>query len=258
MSLFAEGTLEKLRIIPCQMADFSDLDPQNEKAYSVLINPETVNEKYEVKYNETSSPGSTSAELKFDKVLPQTYDLDLVFDGTGLLTDDNSLGTNMLGNIASDLTGLDLVEEPESVPDQIKKFKEVVLEYDDNVHQPRYVVLIWGQTDKDALFKGRLTNLDITYTLFHPDGTPLRAKAKATFKQSITVADQNSEKSNNSPDLTHVRIVKEGDTLPLMTHRIYGDSKYYLEVARVNNLKNFRSLEVGSKIIFPPIDKTVA
>ncbi len=212
-----------------------------------MLNPETVTEKYEVKYTETTPHGSTSAELKFDKILPQTFDLNLVFDSTGILTDDNSLGTSLLS-----------FEEPESVPDQITRFKSVVLKYVGEVHQPRYVALVWGATDEDKLFKGRMTNLEVNYTLFKPDGTPIRAKAKATFKESITIEDQNNEKKDNSPDLTHVRTVKEGDTLPLMTHRIYGDPKYYMEVARVNGLKNFRNLEVGSKIVFPPIDKSLA
>ena len=244
---FAEGKLEKLRIIPCEEANYADLTIDHPDAYEVMLNPETVTEKYEVKYTETTPPGSTSAELKFDKILPQTFDLNLVFDSTGILTDDNSLGTNLLS-----------VEEPESVPDQITRFKSVVLKYVGEVHQPRYIALVWGATDEDKLFKGRMTNLEINYTLFKPDGTPIRAKAKATFKESITIEDQNNEKKDNSPDLTHVRTVKEGDTLPLMTHRIYGDPKYYLEVARVNGLKNFRNLEVGSKIVFPPIDKSVA
>ena len=244
---FAEGKLEKLKIIPCEQADYSDLDIDNDEAYEVMLNPETVTEKFEVKYTDTSGSGATSSELKFDKILPQTYDLNLVFDSTGILSDDNSLGTNLIS-----------FEEPESVPEQIERFKAVVLNYVGDVHQPRYVVLVWGATDGEKLFKGRMTNLEINYTLFQPDGTPIRAKAKATFKESITIEDQNSEKKDNSPDLTHVRTVKEGDTLPLMTHRIYGDSKYYLEVARVNKLRNFRNLEVGSKIVFPPIDKSVA
>jgi nucleoid-associated protein YgaU len=62
--------------------------------------------------------------------------------------------------------------------------------------------------------------------------------------------------NNSSPDLTHIRMVKDGDTLPLMSFRIYGDSKYYLEVAKANNITNFRKLTVGRKIFFPPIEKT--
>ena len=64
------------------------------------------------------------------------------------------------------------------------------------------------------------------------------------------------EENNHSPDLTHFRIVKKGDTLHLMCFKIYGDSKYYIQVAQVNKLGNFRNLAVGSEIFFPPFDKT--
>ncbi len=41
-----------------------------------------------------------------------------------------------------------------------------------------------------------------------------------------------------------------------MCYRIYGDPKYYLEVAKVNGLGNFRFLKPGTDLIFPPIEKT--
>jgi hypothetical protein len=34
-----------------------------------------------------------------------------------------------------------------------------------------------------------------------------------------------------------------------MTERIYGDSKYYLEVAKVNGLINFRQLNQGRTLL---------
>jgi nucleoid-associated protein YgaU len=49
--------------------------------------------------------------------------------------------------------------------------------------------------------------------------------------------------------------VREGDNLPLLTYRIYGNAELYLEVARVNKLINFRRLRVGSRVAFPPVDK---
>jgi nucleoid-associated protein YgaU len=63
------------------------------------------------------------------------------------------------------------------------------------------------------------------------------------------------EENNSSPDLTHYRVIKKGDTLPLMCYRIYGDSKYYIQVAKANKLSNFRHLKEGEEIFFPPIAK---
>jgi nucleoid-associated protein YgaU len=92
--------------------------------------------------------------------------------------------------------------------------------------------------------------------LFNPDGKPIRAICKVTIRQVTDEEQRVLEENNSSPDLTHFRVVKKGDTLPLMCFKIYGDSKYYLQVAAVNKLSNFRNLSTGTEIFFPPFDKT--
>ncbi|MGR9053652.1 MAG: LysM peptidoglycan-binding domain-containing protein, partial [Gammaproteobacteria bacterium] len=64
-----------------------------------------------------------------------------------------------------------------------------------------------------------------------------------------------ARESLSSPDLTHARMVLAGDTLPLMTERIYGTSKYYLRIAQINGLDDFRNLKPGSMLVFPPLEK---
>jgi nucleoid-associated protein YgaU len=105
------------------------------------------------------------------------------------------------------------------------------------------------------LFKGRCTGLNIAYKLFNPDGAPIRAICKVTFKEFKEENLRVAEENNQSPDLTHYRVVKKGDTLPLLCFLIYGDSRHYLEVARANKLVNFRNLTVGEELSFPPFDK---
>ena len=112
-------------------------------------------------------------------------------------------------------------------------------------------MLSWGK----LLFKCCLTNLSVNYKLFRPDGVPLRATARASFEEFREEEQRVREENNNSPDLTHIRTVRKGDTLPLMCHKIYGDSDLYLQIAEVNELTNFRNLETGQKIFFPPIKK---
>jgi nucleoid-associated protein YgaU len=53
-----------------------------------------------------------------------------------------------------------------------------------------------------------------------------------------------------------VRMVKLGDTLPQLCHLIYGDPRYYLQIADRNGLANFRILTPGLTLKFPPIAKT--
>ena len=143
-------------------------------------------------------------------------------------------------------------DEGNGIIDDIEQFKKVIFDYNGEEHKPNYLIISWGT----LLFKGTLLEMEIIFKLFKPDGTPLRATARTKFKGFVEDNLRVAKENNSSPDLTHVREVKEGDTLPLMTFRIYGDSKYYLEVARVNRITNFRKLSVGQKIYFPPIEKT--
>jgi hypothetical protein len=39
-----------------------------------------------------------------------------------------------------------------------------------------------------------------------------------------------------------------------MCYRIYGSTGYYLEVAAINGIDNFRNLEPGTRVLFPPLE----
>ncbi|MEP1781603.1 LysM peptidoglycan-binding domain-containing protein [Reichenbachiella sp.] len=233
---FAQGKLEKLTILSFKDNKYS----QDQKKFTVLINPDSYAEDYKIKYTEPKAAGTKIGSRQFDRVLPQNLSLKLVFDSTGIVSDGISFGG--------------IREEPKSVPVQLKEFMSRAFDYNGETHEPRYLKIIWGK-NKRGVFKGRLDSVNVKYTLFESDGTPLRAIADAKLTGSIDKETELKDKVNSSPDLTHIRTVKEGDTLPLMTYRIYGDASYYLEVARVNKLSNIRQLKAGTKILFPPIDK---
>jgi nucleoid-associated protein YgaU len=80
--------------------------------------------------------------------------------------------------------------------------------------------------------------------------------AKVTFKSSIEEKKRAAKEDRKSPDLTHIRKVKLGDTLPQLCFVMYGDPRYYAQVAAVNGLDNFRQLTPGTNLAFPPIAKT--
>jgi hypothetical protein len=137
------------------------------------------------------------------------------------------------------------------VENEIKKFNDFVYKRDGTIHRQPHLLLIWGT----LTFPCILTSTTYRYTLFKPDGTPLRAVSTCRFSESRSRVETGLAANDQSPDLTHLREVKEGDTLPLMSHRIYGKTDFYLEVARVNKLVNFRRLQAGFRIAFPPVDK---
>jgi nucleoid-associated protein YgaU len=234
------GELKKLRIKAYSDEQFSEEISEGE--FRTLMNPENYTFKYKIEHNEDQASGTSSSSPKFNKVPPENLELDFVFDRTGVIIDYGAPGS---------LDGKTFKDEGAGIIDDIEQFKRVVFDYNGDEHRPNYLVISWGT----LLFKGTLTEMDIKFKLFKSDGTPLRATVHAKFKGFIEDNLRVALENNNSPDLTHVRFVKDGDTLPLMTHRIYGDSKYYLEVAKVNNMLNFRKLKVGQQVFFPPIQK---
>jgi len=80
------------------------------------------------------------------------------------------------------------------------------------------------------------------------------ASITSAFVEDRTAQAIFREAGKSSPDLTHVRVVKSGDTLPLLCKEIYGSSQYYLRVAAHNGLDDFRNLLPGQTLSFPPLD----
>lgn len=229
-----EGKLQKLMIRSYSDPTFdSELFLTNDGTpYEVAINPETYSLSYKSEYAIENASGSAKGGVKFQRSLPENLTLEFLFDRTGVFHDSP-------------------VDKDNGVINDLNSFKKITFEYNGDIHSPNYLKVLWG----DLLFPGVVTEFNIEYKLFDSNGKPIRAIVKVTFKNFIAEAQRAARENKSSPDLTHYRVVKDGDNLPLMTHKIYGDPKYYLEVARVNGLTNFRKLTPGQKITFPPIEK---
>lgn len=217
------------------------------KTYEVLINPESYSLAYGTESNSQTPQGSSEAKMKFNRRVPQNISFKFLFDGTGVIKKD----TGLLSGLASGLAIPGVNANPPDVAQDLANFKKVVYDYDPDTHQPPFVQLRWGL----LLYNCRLTRMTVNFKLFKPDGTPLRAEADCSFEEVIDQKKLAAIENRQSPDLTHVRTVIEGDTLSLMCFKEYGDSKYYYKVAEANGLTDFKQLTPGTKLIFPPIAK---
>ncbi|MXV49670.1 hypothetical protein GS399_01700 [Pedobacter sp. HMF7647] len=206
------------------------------KTFTAFINPDEFTLNYSVLTESTNAAGANGSAGGFLGTKPLEVSLKFFLDGT------NANGVKL------------------DVPSKIREFYETI-GYDGKVHRTSFLRITWGHLTwlrtNQYEFDCELKTTSIQYKLFKFDGTPLRVIISATFAEKVAAEKQLAEDRKESPDLTHVRIVKEGDTLPGMVEKIYGDFKYYLEVARINKLQNFRDLQPGQKLIFPPFDKTV-
>ncbi len=238
----ALGELKKMKLVAYTDATFSSAIPGVE--YEVLINPESYSLTYGNETNDITGQGSSESVRTFNKRPAQNMTFKFIFDGSGVVKKG---GGGLLSGLA--VPGLP-ADKPDVVQD-FNTFKNVVYNYDSTTHSPRYVQLQWGP----LIYNCQLTNMTVSFKLFKPDGTPVRAEANCTFQSAIDPATLAAKEGRQSPDLTHIRTVIEGDTLPLLCYREYGDSKYYYQVAKVNKLTNFKQLTPGTKLIFPPIAK---
>jgi len=216
------GQVSKLKIYAYSDARYSS----RVGSYELQINPESFKHSHKNNYAKEKTTDTAGTTPKYVLPDPQTVSFNFHLDVTGVV--DNK----------RDLTRL------------INEFKSVAYNFVGTIHSPNYLKLVWG----DFYFKCRLTSLDIDYLLFNPSGSPLRAKLDVTFMQYQSPAELEALAKKSSPDLTHVRIVAPGDSLPLMCYRIYGDSRYYIQIAKFNRLNDFRNLQPGTRISFPPLE----
>lgn len=205
--------------------DVPDRSGTPKATFEVMFNPTSYGYKHEVTYENAQGLGDASSPQNFENVQPQEYAFELQFDGTGT------------------------AQEAVDVYETVEEFLEITGRLQGDLHRPYYLKVSWGTFLSHCVLK----SAEVTYSLFAPDGTPLRAKIAATFAESVDDAKRVAEERKASPDLTHERTVRGGDHLTLMAYEIYREPGRYLQIARANRLDHFRRLRHGQGVVFPPI-----
>jgi contractile injection system tube protein len=206
-------------------------------SFTTPINPETFTKTNHIELDTSRGHGQPGTNPKYKSTAPEELKIEFVLDGT----------RTMEGYVEAYNTM--------EVTDQIKAFTKCVYQYEGSIHRPRFLIVRWGS---ELRFPCVLSHMDVNYTLFKANGDPLRAKITANFIKYETEAAIFAANHISSPDLTHYRVVKQGDRLDLMTFDIYDDPGLLLQVARANGLTSLRNIKAGTALYFPPINKNEA
>jgi Contractile injection system tube protein len=193
------------------------------KVFELQINPESIKRNRAINMPSAPTGDASTQPAQFAGMGDETMDLDFIMDATGVLEGC-----------------------PAFVDDLIKELTEVIFDYTDDTHKPNYLFIEYGTFS----FRCMMTGFNSDYTLFDIYGRGLRAKIHLGLKK---VEIETQKKS--SPDMSHAFTIREGDSLPLLCKQVYGKMDYYLQVAEHNGLSNFRQLEVGSVVEFPPLQR---
>jgi nucleoid-associated protein YgaU len=221
---------------------FQKIDARGKKidaAMKVKYAPAELTFTKGAQYAEVAIPGLELPVLQFVRGDATTLSMDLFFDST-----EGGTGATAL-----------------PVTEEVEKFHKLVSIKGD-LHYPPLVQVTWGDNFPGAnfgesnqpaqTFTAVVLSVSRRFTLFNPDGKPLRAIVSIALKQFATVAEQVTAINFKSPDHTRQHVVQEGETLPLIAYDAYGDASQWRVIATHNNIAEVRLIAPGTALELPP------
>jgi hypothetical protein len=217
------------------------------------LTKERVGEPFEVQFNPTqfgltrtaqfaeiSIPGLEQPVVQFIRGDSERMTLELFFDTT-----DGGTG-------------------PLSIPvtTRVDPFYRLV-KIDGDTHAPPIVRLTWGDnfpgvtTDQSnrpiPVLDCVVESVQRQFTLFSPDGIPLRATVTLALREYRTLEEQLQSLNKRSADHTRVHVVRQGETLAQIAYDAYRDAARWRLIADHNNILTPRRLAAGTVLELPPV-----
>jgi hypothetical protein len=215
-------------------------DPGEGNSLKVPYNPDTISLRHENAFQGAQASPSSSSQARFAHGRSRVIRVTLIFEGV-------DMGPYGLASLLS--------EKQRTVTENVHLFLKLCQQINSDSHEPSFLRLIWHKGVLGANFDCRLKSVDTNFSSFDNDGSPLHAELAAQFVEDLDPRKKAAQDNFSSPDLTHRRLVRAGDTLPMLCREIYGTPEHYLRVAAANNLDDVRLLTPGQELLFPPYAK---
>jgi len=200
-----------------------------------LFNPEEFSVEKSNQFAEISIPGLSSPIYQFVRGNARSVSLELFFD-TYELKLDVRLFTDRI-------TGWDAGSMFSQLPDAVKGLMDI----DSDLHAPPVCLFIWGA----FIFQCIIERVSKRFTMFLPEGFPVRATLNVTLKEYREVEVQVKELDLHSADITKSWVVKEGDSLWAIAAKEYGNPADWRLIADANSIENPRLLNPGQRLVIP-------
>jgi hypothetical protein len=200
-----------------------------------LFNPRELSVEKSNQFAEVGIPGLPSPIFQFVRGNARTVTLDLFFD-TYEKGEDVRLFTDRI-------TGWDAGSMFSNLPGASKGLMDI----DSDLHAPPVCLFIWGA----FVFQCIIERVSKRFTMFLPEGIPVRATLSLTLKEYREVDVQVREIALQSSDLTKRWVVKQGESLWYIAAMEYGDPADWRLIAEANSIDNPRMLTPGEELIIP-------
>jgi hypothetical protein len=240
--------------------------PKPLKATFQTVNPDgTLGDPLLVNYNPTeytlskgaqlaeiAIPGLDSPILQFVRGQSETMSLDLFFDTTEAGMDDSAVSVTTVTDLFYQMVKINGI-----------------------THAPPIVFFSWGATFPGQRtytslapvttgsqlrygFKCVVESVRQRYTLFSPQGVPLRATLTVSLKEYKTLAEQIAQINAQSADHSHTHVVQIGETLNQISTAVYNDPTQWRAIANQNNIADPINLQPGQVLQIPPLGNSDA
>jgi hypothetical protein len=216
------------------------------KAIDVRFNPTEYTLNKGAQIAEVTIPGLDSPILQFVRGQTETLSLDLFFDSTEYGMDDHAT----------------------SVASLTDPFYQLV-KIDGKTHAPPICFFSWGSdfpgqrsyasmgdgtgSQQRHGFKCVVESVRQRFTLFSPQGVPLRATLTVSLKEYKTLSEQIAEINKQSADHSHTHAVQLGETLSQIANEVYQDSSQWRAIADQNAILDPLDLKRGTILEIPTL-----
>jgi len=112
--------------------------------------------------------------------------------------------------------------------------------------RPPTVTFTWGAQVLKAVAK----SLSVQYTLFRPDGKPLRAAVKLSLME-VPEGGLEGQNPTTRGEVLESRIVRDGDSLQSLAYAAYGDPTQWRVIAEANGIDDPLVLTRGRSLVIP-------
>jgi hypothetical protein len=196
--------------------------PESERVITFRFNPTEYQLQKANNFAEIAIPGLETPPIQFVRGNAEKLSVELLADTSDTLQDVREQYVNKLRNL---------------------------LNIRGESHAPPIVNFVWSTNE----FRGVVDSLNVTYTLFSPEGVPLRARLSLTLKEYRPVEIQIKERPKTSPDLEKSWVVRRGDRLSSIASAVYRDPGVWRAIAKANEIQDPRSLAPGRVLKLPRI-----
>lgn len=253
----SEAGIERLTITSHHLLDCTDspistfIVQSNPKELSYLLKVEPDGTKSGNGQNtELSSGAGVSAPPEgFKSYAKINMDFTFYADATGILPIPDKI-KDQFGD-----------DNAPSIRKHLNVLQDTVYGYQEKIHGPPYLKLVWGKVFPDtsnksgdsnpSIYKGTLSECKVTIDLFSLKGEPVKAKIVLTLNSAV---DPNVRPLGASPDLTHYYDITHGEKMTNYCNDIYGryDANICAAIAEYNGLVDWE-MPAGRKMTFPSI-----